>query len=141
MALDDGAHRARRSDRSRRLPVPLPDPATTGMNARSPSRGGDLSSYRDEFPVLESKAYLISASLGPISRRAQSYLNEYLEAWAMKGAPDLVWEEHIFPRMRSVKETFARLVGADTDELSITTNVSLALSTIASCMNFTGSRK
>jgi kynureninase len=100
----------------------------------------DLADYRDEFPVLEKKAYLISASLGPISRRAQSHLNEYLEAWATKGAPDHVWEEHVFPRMRSVKQTFADLVGADADEIAITTNVSLALSTIVSCMDFTGER-
>ena len=101
----------------------------------------DISDYRDEFPVLERKAYLISASLGPISRRAQSSLNEYLEAWATKGAPDPVWEEHVFPRMRSVKETFASLVGADADELAITTNVSLALSTIVSCLDFSGERR
>jgi kynureninase len=101
----------------------------------------DLAHYRDEFPVLERKAYLISASLGPISRRAQSSLNEYLDAWAMKGAPDPVWEEHVFPRMRSVKETFASLVGADGDELAITTNVSLALSTIVSCLDFSGERR
>jgi kynureninase len=101
----------------------------------------DLSAYRDEFPVLERKAYLISASLGPISRRAQSSLNEYLEAWATKGAPDPVWEEHVFPRMRSVKETFASLVGVDADELAITTNVSLALSSIVSCMDFAGERR
>jgi kynureninase len=101
----------------------------------------DLSAYRDEFPVLERKAYLISASLGPISRRAQTSLNEYLEAWATKGAPDPVWEEHVFPRMRSVKETFASLVGAEADELAITTNVSLALSTIVSCLDFSGERR
>lgn len=100
----------------------------------------DLADYRDEFPVLERKAYLISASLGPISRRAQSHLDDYLEAWATKGAPDPVWEEHVFPRMRSVKETFAELVGADADEIAITTNVSLALSTIVSCMDVTGER-
>jgi kynureninase len=101
----------------------------------------DLSAYRDEFPVLERKAYLISASLGPISRRAQTSLNEYLEAWVKKGAPDPVWEEHVFPRMRSVKQTFATLVGADADELAITTNVSLALSTIVSCLEFSGERR
>jgi selenocysteine lyase/cysteine desulfurase len=95
----------------------------------------DLSTYREEFPVLERKAYLISASLGPISRRADAYLQEYLEAWRTEGAPDPVWEEHVFPRMRSVKATFAALVGADPDEVSITTNVSLALSTIASCLD------
>src|SRR6059036_1194919 len=101
----------------------------------------ELDRYRQEFPVLERKAYLISASLGPISRRADAYLQEYLEAWRTEGAPDPVWEEHVFPRMGSVKRTFAALVGADADELAITTNVSLALSTIASCMDFTGDRR
>lgn len=100
----------------------------------------DFESYRDEFPVLAKKAYLISASLGPLSLRAQRYLQEYVDAWATEGAPDPVWMEHIFPRMRSLKRTFARLVGADPSELAITTNVSLALSTIASCLDFSGER-
>src|SRR5919198_5531264 len=103
--------------------------------------GEDLTRYRSEFPVLEKKAYLISASLGPISRRAERYLHEYLDAWRTEGAPDPVWEEHVFPRMGAVKRTFAALVGADPDELSITTNVSLALSTIASCLDLSGERR
>ena len=103
--------------------------------------GSNLLEYRQEFPVLERKAYLISASLGPISRRAQTYLDEYLEAWRTEGAPDPVWEEHVFPRMGSVKGTFASLVGADPDELAITTNVSVALSTIMSCVDFSGGRR
>ncbi len=96
----------------------------------------DLSGYRDEFPVLERKSYLISASLGPVSRRSQRYLQEYVDAWATHGAPDTVWGDHIFPRMREVKRTFGRLVGADPHELAITVNVSLALSAIASCIDF-----
>jgi len=100
----------------------------------------DFESYRDEFPVVGRKAYLISASLGPVSNRARRYLDEYVDAWAGEGAPDPVWMEHIFPRMRSVKETFGGLVGADPGELAIVTNVSLALSTIASCLDFSGER-
>ncbi len=100
----------------------------------------DLAGFRDEFPVLERKAYLISASLGPVSRRAQRYLQEYVDAWATEGAPDPVWMEHIFPRMGTLKRTFAALVGADAAELAITTNVSMALSTIASCIDFTKGR-
>ena len=101
----------------------------------------DLLSYRDEFPVLERKAYLISASLGPVSRGAQRYLQEYVDAWADEGAPDPVWMDHVFPRMREVKRTFATMVGADPAEVAITTNVSMALSTIASCLEFGGDRR
>jgi kynureninase len=96
----------------------------------------DFERYREEFPVVGRKSYLISASLGPVSTRSQRYLQEYVDAWADKGAPDLVWFEDIFPRMRSVKGTFGRLVGADPDELAITVNVSLALAAVMSCIDF-----
>jgi kynureninase len=100
-----------------------------------------LEAYRDEFPVVRSKAYLISASLGPVSRRARRYLEDYMDAWAAKGAPDLVWIEDIFPAMRRVKVTFGKLVGADPDELAITVNVSLALAAVMSCLDFSKRRK
>jgi kynureninase len=100
----------------------------------------DLADYRSEFPVLERTAYLISASLGPIGTRARSRLDAYLDAWAAKGAPDLVWFQDIFPAMGELKGTFARMVGCDADELAITTNVSVALSTVATCLDLSGSR-
>jgi kynureninase len=98
-------------------------------------------SYRDEFPVLARKAYLISASLGPVSERSRACLDAYLDAWATKGAPDHVWFEDIFPRMRGLKETFARLAGCRAEELAITTNISIALSTIASALDLSERRK
>ena len=101
----------------------------------------DLSSWRSEFPVLEHKAYLISASLGPVSQRSRAYLEEYLDAWASKGAPDHVWFEEIFPRMASLKRSFSMLAGCDPDEVALTTNISIALSTIASCLDLSGDRR
>jgi kynureninase len=101
----------------------------------------DLARYRAEFPVLEKKAYLISASLGPVSTRAQRYLQEYVDVWATEGAPDPVWMDHIFPRMGKLKDTFGALIGATRDELGITVNVSLALSTVMSCIDFSKRRK
>ena len=101
----------------------------------------DLAGWRDEFPVLERKTYLISASLGPVSRRSQAYLAEYVDAWATKGAPDHVWFEDIFPRMASLKRSFAALAGCDVDEVALTTNISIALSTIASCLRLSGDRR
>ncbi len=90
--------------------------------------------------MLERKTYLISASLGPVSTRSQRYLADYMDAWATKGAPDHVWMEDIFPRMATLKQTFATLTRCDTDELAITTNTSIALATIATCLTFTGER-
>jgi kynureninase len=100
-----------------------------------------LESYRGEFPVVDRKAYLISASLGPMSIRAKDYLDEYLQAWEEMGAPEPVWFGRIFPRMREVKGVFAALIHAAPEELAVTTNVSLALSSIVSCLDFSGDRK
>jgi kynureninase len=52
-----------------------------------------------------------------------------------------VWFEDIFPTMRALKQRFAALAGADPDELAITTNISIALSTIASCIDFSKRHK
>jgi len=101
----------------------------------------NFESYRDEFPVVGPKAYLISASLGPVSTRSRHYLDEYMDAWATKGAPDTVWFEDIFPRMSALKDSFGALVGADHEELAITVNVSLALAAVMSCIDFSKRRK
>src|SRR6266542_3510904 len=101
----------------------------------------DVESYRAEFPVLQQKAYLISASLGPVSSRARRYLQEYVDVWAEEGAPDPVWMEHIFPRMGQLTDTFGAMIGATRDELAITVNVSLALAAIMSCIDFSKRRR
>jgi kynureninase len=101
----------------------------------------DVQGYRDEFPVLRRKAYLISASLGPVSTRARRYLDEYVDVWEAEGAPDPVWMDHIFPQMRRLKDTFGAMVGADGDELAITVNVSLALAAVMSCIDFSRRKK
>jgi len=99
-----------------------------------------LEDFRDEFPVLAHKTYLISASLGPLSLRGRASLDAYLDAWATKGAPDHVWFEDIFPAMHALKATFASLAGCDADEVAITTNISVALSTVASALDLSGPR-
>jgi kynureninase len=95
----------------------------------------DLASYREEFEVVRRRAYLISASLGPVGVRSIAALDTYLRAWAEKGAPDEVWFEDIFPAMARLKGTFAALAGCDVDEVALTTNMSIALSTALSSLD------
>src|SRR5436309_8585059 len=101
----------------------------------------ELASYRDEFEVVRRKSYLISASLGPVGDRSRRYLDDYVRAWASKGAPDHVWFEDIFPAMARLKRSFADLGGCDEDEVALTTNVSIALSTVASALDLSGERR
>ena len=47
-----------------------------------------------------------------------------------------MWFEDIFPAMGRLKASFARLARCDPEELAITTNISIALATIASALDF-----
>ena len=50
------------------------------------SRSVDLLRYREEFPILQSKVYLNSCSLGPLSRRSMAGLARFMELWNEHGA-------------------------------------------------------
>ena len=95
----------------------------------------ELERYRDEFPVLADRSYLISASLGPLSHRARAAAEEHLDLWSRLG-PEELWMDHGFPKLQECRELFARLIGADPDEVAIVPSVSAGLSSIASCLNF-----
>jgi kynureninase len=95
----------------------------------------NLASYRAEFPVVEQRTYLISASLGPLSRRSRALAEEHLDLWERLG-PEELWFDHGMPRLQECREQFASLIGADADEIAIVPSVSSALSSIASCLDF-----
>jgi kynureninase len=95
----------------------------------------DLASYRDEFPVLRERTYLISGSLGPLSRRSHRLAREHLELWERLG-PEELWFGHGFPRLQECRARFASLIGAADDEIAIIPSVSIGLSSIASCLDF-----
>lgn len=94
-----------------------------------------LEIWRDEFPVLAERTYLISASLGPLSRRARAAAQEHLDLWSKLG-PEELWGDHALPKLQECRELFARLIGADADEVAIVPSVSSGLSSIASCLSF-----
>ena len=95
----------------------------------------DLASYRDEFPVLARRTYLISASLGPLSVRSRRLAEEHLDLWERLG-PEELWFDHGMPRLQRCREQFAQLIGADADEIAIVPSVSSGMSSIASCLSF-----
>jgi kynureninase len=95
----------------------------------------DLSAYRSEFPVVERRTYLISASLGPLSRRSRRLAEEHLDLWERLG-PEELWLEHGLPRLQECRAHFAALIGADPDEIAVVPSVSSGLSSIASCLDF-----
>lgn len=97
----------------------------------------DLARYRAEFPVVGARTYLISASLGPLSIRSRRLAEEHLDLWSRLG-PEELWMEYGLPRLDECRTRFARLIGADRDEVAIVPSISSGLSSVASCLDFAG---
>lgn len=94
----------------------------------------DLTRYRDEFPVANERSYLISASLGPLSRRARTAAEEHLDLWQRLG-PEELWFDHGMPKLQQCRDLFAQMIGADADEIAIVPSVSAGMSALATCLD------
>jgi selenocysteine lyase/cysteine desulfurase len=97
---------------------------------------GDLLAWRTEFPAVEKNTFLGAHTLAPLSRRARAAIDRFLDAWQTKASAEIVWFEDILPEMRRLESLYARLIGADPEEIALTPSVSTGLSSIASCINF-----
>ena len=94
----------------------------------------DAAAYRDQFPIASERTYLISASLGPLSTKARAAAEEHLDLWQALG-PEELWFDHALPRLERCRASFARQVGAGSDEIAVIPSVSSGLSSIASCLD------
>ena len=95
----------------------------------------DMSAYRAEFPITSERTYLISASLGPLSRTSRALAEEHLDLWQRLG-PEELWMDHGLPRLESCRTRLAGLVGAHADEVAVVPSISSGMSSVASCLTF-----
>ncbi|QHZ45609.1 aminotransferase class V-fold PLP-dependent enzyme [Bacillus sp. NSP9.1] len=83
--------------------------------------------YRALFPVLTKYVHLAACSGGalalPVARAIEKYHSTLLETGAN-------WQAHL-AKMEEAKEKFARLIGAEIDEIAVVPSVSDAVSAIA----------
>ncbi len=84
---------------------------------------------RDEFPILETRNYLNSCSLGALSHRAESYLDEFRERWHTMGAS--AWYEHWLGRMALLRSRVEAFAGGSPGSVALTPSTSSALSVVA----------
>ena len=99
----------------------------------------ELLKYRAEFPILHKRTYLNSCSLGALSNRSIDNLNEFMAAWNEWGAH--AWYEIWMGEIAKVRQKFATLIGAQLHEVAIAPNVSTALSTIATALDYSKRNK
>jgi selenocysteine lyase/cysteine desulfurase len=91
---------------------------------------------RHRFPIFERLVYINSCSQGALSDSVREAYQAYLEDWDEKGAPWEYWME----RTESARTAFARLVGADPDEVAVTTSLSAGVAGLASGLRYAGKR-
>src|SRR5690606_7672140 len=119
-----------------------PAPAPRGGHARraEPHGGGmsaphpELLAWRDEFPILRSRTYLNSCSLGPLSRRSMGYLGEFQALWNSMGAS--AWYELWLGRLAELRGRVAELLNARPAEVGLLPSVSAGLSVVASAVDY-----
>lgn len=99
----------------------------------------DWAALRPEFPLLERFIYLNACSLGPLPRRGAAALRDYARAWDEEGTP--AWFSDFMPMLASLRARIEELIGAPAGSVGISPSVSVALTTLASCLPMNGRNK
>lgn len=96
----------------------------------------DLESLRREFPLLQQKSYLNSGSYCALATCVQEAAGRYLADRLLVGANWDVWVE----KNEAVRAAMASVLGADHDEIAVTTSASAGINSLASALDFRGKR-
>ena len=87
---------------------------------------------RSRFPIYRSRIFFNSCSQGAYSDAVESALQEYTRTWIEFGSPWDLW----MAEYEKARQAFARLIGAEADEVAIAASVSGALNSVASALDF-----
>ncbi len=99
----------------------------------------ELLAYRAEFPILQRKTYLNNCSLGALSTRSMQGIEQFMEMWNEWGAH--AWYEIWLGEIAKARQKFAQLIGAQVHEVAIAPSVSVALSSIATALDYSERNK
>jgi selenocysteine lyase/cysteine desulfurase len=98
-----------------------------------PTAAGPLPErIRHRFPIFERLVYVNSCSQGALSDAVRDSYAAYLRDWEEQGAPWEYWVE----REEAARAAFARLVGAEPDEVAVTGSLSAGVSALASGLRY-----
>ncbi|NJD20667.1 MAG: aminotransferase class V-fold PLP-dependent enzyme [Gemmatimonadetes bacterium] len=89
----------------------------------------DLAKIRAEFPILTARTYLNSCSLGALSKRSETYLDDFRRLWHEMGAS--AWYHHWLGRIEELRGQVAAFWGASPAETALLPSTSVALSVVA----------
>ena len=93
--------------------------------------------YRKEFSVFQNLHYLNSCSQGALANSVKQSLAEYLQTMELEGSSWAEWAGY----QEKARESIATFFAVPSHEIAITTSVSAAISSVASALNYNGTRK
>lgn len=96
----------------------------------------DIDYWRERFPIFRRQTYINSCSQGALSCDVRAAYDSYLQDWEEHGSP---WELWVAQSERA-RTGFARLINAAPGEVAVMTSSSAAVSALASCFDYRGSR-
>ncbi len=91
----------------------------------------DLEAWRARVPLLETAIPLASCSQAPQTDLTRAAAERFLDSWNRTGMDWDAWMAEV----DAAKAAFARLIGADADEIALTTSVSVATASLASALD------
>ncbi len=94
----------------------------------------DWKAWREEFPIFRRTRYLNTCSLGALSRRVRIAQERFLDEWEQRGAT--AWYSTWMGELDGLRARFARLIGAAKEEIALAPSISVALSSVASCLDY-----
>lgn len=95
--------------------------------------------WRAGFPILQRKTYLNSCSLGALSQRAVSRVDQFHEDWHNYGAS--AWYETWMGRLAELRTRVAAMFNVGDHTIALSHSTSVALSSIASSIDYTKRNK
>ena len=94
--------------------------------------------WRKEFPILEHTTYMISHSLGPMPRRAETALKQFTDTWASRGIR--AWEDGWWEMPLTCGDLIGSIIGAPKGRVAMHQNVSICQWIVTSCFDWNGVR-
>ncbi|HVH67469.1 MAG TPA: aminotransferase class V-fold PLP-dependent enzyme [Gemmatimonadales bacterium] len=96
--------------------------------------GHPLARYRDEFPIFRDRVYLNTCSLGALGERTRRRVAEFLDVWQARGAA--AWYDVWWAALGELRERYARLIHAASEEIALAPSISVAISTVAEALDY-----
>jgi len=108
----------------------------TRLDIKPSTAEPDWAAIRSRFPVLEKKTYLNSCAYGALATDVIAALQKYINDRLEKGTDWNYW----VARNESVRTAVADFLGANTNEVAVTTSASAGINSVASALNFEQAR-